>query len=201
MAVVSGEYNVPGWSRLVEAEAEASTLSSLYAAASVDARTVAVLDCLDGRPPADLLHFAVHGIYDPNSTLNGLVLADGQPLDPLQVRAYVLARQPFVFLNACQVGSSQRILGDYAGIAEAFLFSGAAAVVAPLWSIKDTIAREIALRFYEQAFAGVAPAEALRRERAAFRDSADSVSATCLAYLYYGHPSLLLRRESGGTDA
>src|SRR5690606_5289232 len=91
IAVVSGEYNVPGWNRLLEAEAEAAALTSLYAATSVDARTTAVLECLDGRPPADLLHFAVHGIYDPNSTLNGLVLADGQPLDPLQVRAYMLS--------------------------------------------------------------------------------------------------------------
>ncbi len=200
MAVISGEYNVPGWNRLLEAEAEAQALAGLYAAAMVDARTTPVLECLDGRPAADLLHFAMHGIYDPNSTLNGLVLADGQPLDPLQVRAYMLARQPFVFLNACQVGSSQRILGDYAGIAEAFLFSGAAAVVAPLWSIKDTTAREIALRFYERSFAGTAPAEALRQERATFRDSPESTSATCLAYLFHGHPSLLLRR-AGGPDA
>jgi CHAT domain-containing protein len=140
------------------------------------------------------LHFAVHGIYDPNSVLNGLVLADGRALNPLQVRGNTFARAPFVFLNACQVGSGQKILGDYAGLAEAFLYGGAAAVVAPLWSVKDTIAREIAMRFYEQAFAGKSPAEILRAERAAFPNNDEATSATSLAYLFYGHPSLLLRR-------
>jgi hypothetical protein len=198
MAVISGEYTLPGWSRLAEAEAEAASLHELYAAIPVDAMATDVLACLGGTPPAELLHFAMHGIYDPNSTLNGLVLADGQTIDPLQVRGVMHAAPRFVFLNACQVGSAQRILGDYAGLAEAFLFSGAAGVIAPLWSIKDTIAREIALRFYEQSFEGVPPAEILRRERAAFDVDGDVVSATSLAYLFYGHPLLRLHRKVGG---
>lgn len=198
IAVISGEYTLPGWSRLQEAEAEAAALREMYAAVPVNASSNEVLACLGGIPPAELLHFAMHGIYDPNSTLNGLVLADGQTIDPLQVRGVPFMQPPFVFLNACQVGSSQRILGDYAGLAEAFLFSGAAAVIAPLWSIKDTIAREIALRFYQQSFEGVPPAEILRRERAAFDVGSDVTSATSLAYLFYGHPSLLLHRKVGG---
>ncbi|MPZ99142.1 MAG: CHAT domain-containing protein [Dehalococcoidia bacterium] len=201
MAVVSGEYALPGWSRLAEAEAEAAALQSLYGAVPVNALTADVLQCLRGTPPAELLHFAMHGIYDPNSTLNGLVLADGQTVDPLQVRGLAFTNPPFVFLNACQVGSSQRLLGDYAGLAEAFLFSGAAGVVAPLWSIKDVTAREIALRFYEQTFQGVPPAEILRRERGAFEGGPEDISATSLAYLFYGHPSLLLRRTTGVLDA
>lgn len=205
IAVVSGEYALPGWSRLLEAEAEAADLRSLYGAVPVNALASDVLNCLGGEPPAELLHFAMHGIYDPNSTLNGLVLADGQTIDPLQIRGQAFSTPPFVFLNACQVGSSQRVLGDYAGLAEAFLFSGAAGVLAPLWSIKDTIARQIALRFYERSFAGAAPAEIMRQERAAFGDGNDTLSATSLAYLFYGHPSLLLRRTgllrtTGGID-
>src|SRR5690606_16872095 len=176
-------------------EAESAALQALYGAIPVDAMAVDVLQCLGGVPPAELLHFAMHGIYDPNSTLDGLVLADGQTIDPFQVRGMAFSTPPFVFLNACQVGSSQRVLGDYAGLSEAFLFAGAAAVVAPLWSIKDTIAHQIALRFYEQSFAGVAPADILRRERGSFGDGAGVTSSTSLAYLFYGHPSLLLRRR------
>jgi CHAT domain-containing protein len=101
---------------------------------------------------------------------------------------------PFVFLNACQVGGGEQILGDYAGLAEAFLFAGASGVVAPLWSIDDRLARELAVRFYERTFEGAGPADVLRRERAAFRSAPDVTSATFLAYQYFGHPALRLRR-------
>ena len=197
MAVVAGEYNQPGWRRLLEAEIEAQELAAAYGAVAVNAVSPDVLQCLAGTPRADAIHFAVHGIYDPNSVQNGIVLVDGRTLDPLEVKGSMLSAAPFVFLNACQVGSANTLLGDYAGLAEAFLYAGAGGVVAPLWAIKDTIAREIALRFYDQAFAGVPPAELLRRERAAFRQGSDVTSATCLAYIWYGHPSYVLRRHQG----
>ena len=194
MAVISGEYNQPGWNRLVEAEKEAATLTESYGGVAVAATTEQVLGCLAGTPAAQALHFAVHGIYDPNSIMNGIVLTDGQTLDPLQVKGSMLRNSPFVFLNACQVGSANKVLGDYSGMAEAFLYAGASGVVAPLWSIDDVIAAEIALRFYEGAFDGTPPAEVLRRERAAFGVQQAS-GATCLAYVWYGHPSFKLTRE------
>ena len=70
-------------------------------------------------------------------------------------------------------------------------------MIAPLWSIDDVIAREIALRFYERALAGEAPADVLRRERAAFRDDPSVVSSTYLAYQFYGHPAMHLSRPKG----
>jgi len=194
MAVISGEYAQPGWNRLLEAEQEAAALAQTYGAVSVQARTDAILECLASASKPEALHFAVHGVYDPNSVMNGLVLIDGLTLDPLQVKGCSLTSAPFVFLNACQVGSANKVLGDYGGMAEAFLYAGAAGVIAPLWSIKDTIAREIALRFYEEAFAGTPPAEVLRRERTGFSAASGPGSATCLAYVWYGHPSLRLSR-------
>jgi hypothetical protein len=197
MSVVSGVYDRPGWARLAEAEAESNALASAYGATPVDATTRDVLELLGGRPNADLIHFAVHGRYDPSGGLDGLVLTDGLALDPLKVRGTMPPGDPFVFLNACQVGGGEQILGDYAGLAEAFLFAGASGVVAPLWSIDDRLAREIAVRFYERTFQGAGPADVLRRERAAFRSSPDITSATYLAYQYFGHPALRLRRVAG----
>lgn len=194
MAVISGVYGErPGWRRLLEAEEEAKYIAETYGAFRVDARSAEVLGLIGGTSPADLLHFALHGIYDPNSVQHGLVLVDGNTLDPLQVKGSALSGQPFVFLNACQVGSGNQVLGDYSGMAEAFLWAGASGLVAPLWSVKDTIAREIALSFYERAFAGTEPAELLRRERARFSPDADS--ATHLAYQFFGHPSMKLFRQ------
>lgn len=196
MAVVKGVYsNVPGWKRLTEAEAEADDLVTAYAASAVDAKMTPVLACLeDDTPPADVLHFAVHGSFDPNGVQNGLVLTDSQMLDPLVVRSMTLTRAPFVFLNACQVGMGQAILGDYAGMAAAFLHAGASAVVAPLWSVKDTVARGIAESFYAKTLKGTSAAEVLRAERANFTKSPVQVSATHLAYQFFGHPHFALTR-------
>jgi hypothetical protein len=192
MVVISGVYDQPGWNRLIEAEEEAAAIQREYAAVGVHAAATDILRCMGGMPRADVLHFAMHGIYDPNSVLNGLVLVDGSTLDPLQVKGHSLSSAPFVFLNACQVGSANKILGDYSGMAEAFLYAGAAGVIAPLWSIKDSIAREIALDFYRQVFAGRSPAEVLRTQRATFHDAPEPASATFLGYVFYGHPGLRL---------
>ena len=71
-----------------------------------------------------------------------------------------------MFLNACQVGMAGETLGQYGGMAQAFVEAGASAVIAPLWSVKDDVARDISLRFYQAVFSGTSPAEFLRAERA-----------------------------------
>jgi len=192
VAVVAGVYDRPGWSRLVEAEGEAAEIAQRYGGTIVNAAPETVLRCLGGNPRADLLHFAMHGIYDPVSVMDGLVLVDGTTLDPLQVKGLPLAEMPFVFLNACQVGNGNRILGDYAGMAEAFLYAGASGVVAPLWAVPDGTARALSRTFYERVFAGEAVAEVLRRARASETEASEG--ATALAYVFYGHPSLRLVR-------
>ena len=152
MIVISGRYEQPGWSRLEHAEAEAAALVERYQAIGVDAVTDKVVGCLLGNPAANVLHFSLHGKYDPGSAKQGLVLVDGDVIDPLVVKGGSLTEGPLVFLNACQVGSGQETLGDYAGLAESFLFAGASAVVAPLWSIDDGVASALAERFYTRAF-------------------------------------------------
>ena len=200
LAVVSGVYDLPGWERLVEAEGEAGDIVDAYGATAVNATLENVLDLLRGTPAADLIHFAVHGAFDGTAGGDGLVLVDGNALDALAVRGTPMSGTPFVFLNACQVGRGDQILGDHAGMASAFLFAGAAGVVAPLWSIDDRLARQIALRFYERALDGDSAANVLRTERAAFRDSPESVSSTYLAYQYFGHPALRLERARSSPE-
>jgi len=118
------------------------------------------------------------------------VLTDGSFLDPLEVEGSTLERRPFVFLNACQVGQANAILGDYAGMAQSFVSAGASAVIAPLWSVKDTTAKDFALQFYAPA-GETRPATALRTARASL-GNAGITSGTHLAYQFYGHPALRL---------
>jgi hypothetical protein len=197
VAAVSGVYELPGWQRLADAEAEAAEIVRLYSASPVEASIGGILDLLRGRPEADVIHFAVHGTYEAEEARDGLILVDGSALDPLAVRGIALHGHPFVFLNACQVGRGSQLLGDHAGLAAAFLFAGASGVIAPLWSIDDRLARDIALRFYERALRGEAPAEIMRTERAAFRDTPETTSSTYMAYQFFGHPGLRLEPAAG----
>jgi hypothetical protein len=195
MAVVSGKYDDAAW-QLAEAEEEATEMHQQFGAKKVDAIAADVFACLGGRPPAEVLHFALHGVYSPEDDLDGLILVDGTKLDPYTVRGTDMSESPFVFLNACQVGCGDKILGDYAGLAEAFLHAGASGAVAPLWSVDDAAAKDLALRFYERVIRkGDTPAEVLRDERRSYAEPGHDGSATCLAYQLFGHPAMVLRTK------
>jgi hypothetical protein len=117
------------------------------------------------------------------------------------VKGGSLVRAPLVFLNACQVGTGQETLGDYAGLAESFLFVGAAAVVAPLWSIDDSVASALAERFYAHAFTGESLAEIVRAERAGFDAHQGDHSSTLMAFQFFGHPEMRLERAGIATPS
>jgi CHAT domain-containing protein len=169
-----------------------------------------VRDVLEGSPPVDWVHVALHGQFDPQGDEDGLVLLDGSPpnlvqqfLTTRQIQSFELAQRPFVFLNACQVGSGNRVLGSYAGMSVALLRGGATAVVAPQWNIDDDVAGEVTDTFY-QAVLGDAPvsvAEALRAIRSTYTEenvTADPArfTPTLIAYQLFGHPRLTLHRAS-----
>ncbi len=195
LLVITGHY--PDGT-LAAAEEEGVALGETYDAVAVDAKLTAVLECLEGQPPGEVLHFAVHGRHDPGGAVNGLRLVDGEYVDPEIIQGSDLDGHPFVFLNACQVGVGQAQLGVYGGLAAAFLSRGAVGVVAPLWSVKDTVAKEVALDFYAKVFAGEAIGDVVRRKRASF--GSEGVSPTVLAYQYFGHPALHLHRAAPGGE-
>ena len=76
MAVVWGVYaRRPPCRR----EAAAEQLRAVYQAASIDAEPQAVADLLVGHPAADIIHFAVHGNYDPDGPGDGIQLVSARP--------------------------------------------------------------------------------------------------------------------------
>ncbi|MGE0879869.1 MAG: CHAT domain-containing protein [Acidimicrobiia bacterium] len=202
IAVVTGMYTGAGAVRLPDAEQEAQDLVAQHGAVLVDAVYPGVRGLLSGNPRSDIVHFAVHGRWHgEDGDDDGLILVDGNVLDADRVLGLDLPTKPLVFLNACQVGSADEVLGDYAGLAAAFLAVGASAVIAPLWSIDDGIARELALRFYDAALNGEPLAELLRRERAKIVDDPATSSATLLAYQFYGHPAMKLVKAPAAVAA
>ena len=156
---------------LPHAQKEADFVTSLFPGARIDPANFESLNVkLD--PCRSLLHFACHG----EVTSQGqqiLYLDDEKEFSAVDLnglpgpeRGIPIAR-PLVFLNACQVGRPVPGLVGVNGFAATFTEMGAQAVVAPLWSVKDTIAHEIALNFYTIAKKdkSVPFAEILRQQR------------------------------------
>jgi len=214
-AVLTADYTgVSGWKRLESAVAEAGEVAALFTppAPSMPPDLIAVMDLLSGRPACDVLHVALHGKYDAQGNQEGIVLlkknatgAVAQYLTPTMLEGGSLPHAPFVFLNACQVAADETVLGDYAGFASTLLRIGAAAVVAPLWNVRDDIAHAVARSFYEATLATgastepVPAAEAMRALRATYTEEGARAEdpqqhATLIAYQVFGHPRLRLAR-------
>jgi CHAT domain len=203
MGVIRGIYRGPTFPALPGAGKEFRELRRLYGAQPVAPSSGPIRDLLKGTPAFDVIHFAVHGAVDQTGSDDGLILAETPAghapfsLIPNQVRGSTLsAGAPFVFLNACQVGSAYPSLAAVGGLAAAFLRWGAAAVVAPIWAIDDDVSHEVALRIYARGLGANPPTVAalLREARLLFDPEAATASPTYVAYQLYGHPSMRLQR-------
>jgi hypothetical protein len=219
-AVLTADYTgVMGWGELKEAQEEADFVTTLFTSTfPVTPSLDDVIDLLSGNPSADVVHVALHGQFDARGDEGGLVLlakdaagnltTTAQFLKPDQVLNGRLDNGPFVFLNACQVGSDKRVLADNGGFASTLLQIGATGVVAPLWNVNDVTAAECARAFYAATWSAtgegdastrVSAAEAVRSLRAKYTQSATQtatpgVDATLIAFQVFGHPRLRLDR-------
>ena len=117
-----------------------------------------------------------------------------------------LQKRPLVFLNACEVGRPALSLSGIGGFANAFINMGASAVIAPLWSVNDTMAFEVATRFYSAIRRGDgqhAPlAQILSDIRAAAYDADtgdDTFAAVLLLWRPPGTDMLTLNRSRSRT--
>ena len=156
----------------------------------------------------DLLHFACHGdasnggVYDASLELQDRPISQSEstmrdPFGVTEVEAYAdfrrrAPRRPLVFINACRTGQSGKALVGTGGMAQAFVKSGAGAVVAAAWSITDQPACTFAESFYLALLNGSSLEKAVRLARSAARKAGDP---TWLAYTVYGHPYARLTRD------
>ena len=160
--------------RLPATETEASALSRLMPNATVYrgvAATEARVRRLLGQPAP--LHLATHGEFNAsNSMFSSVILAAGRGGSDddgrLEVHEVldIAVRSALVFLSGCETGlgaagtTAFDRTEDVVTLAEAFLLSGAAGVVATLWRVDDAGSAHFAERFYAH-LASMPPAEAL----------------------------------------
>jgi hypothetical protein len=141
-----------------------------------------------------LLHIACHGVTTDNGKQaiyleNDLTLDCDELLGLEGVEKGLRTQKPLVFMNACEVGRQVPALIGVGGFAQSFIDMGASAVIAPLWSVKDSIAHEIAQVFYETVLAqpDMPFAQILQQMRAKAYDWAIGED-TYAAYCFYGDP-------------
>ena len=182
---------------LPKSASEATWVCDHFHGTRIDPATHEGMEEFFGRGGVGLVHFVAHGEAQPGQD-QALRLDRGAMFFANQVSALTnlgkafRSNTPLVFLNACEVGRSSPTLVGVGGFAQAFIASGARGVVAPIWSVDDTIAHEIALEFYERAIADRARpfADILREIRA--KAYAQNGEDTYAAYCWYGDPETAL---------
>lgn len=139
---------------------------------------------------SDLVHFICHGADAIVPGQQALYLDDTTTLSSLQISGIFPDHRdqpgPFVFLNACEVGRPTVALRGVGGFANSFMEFGASGVVAPLWSVDDAVAYDVAQQFYDQVCKKAGWfAEVLRSIRSqAYESGVDTYAAYC----FYGDP-------------
>jgi Ternary complex associated domain 7 len=130
MAVMAGMYKSEvGLRPLPQAIEEAKTLTQSYAAMPaipLDCTPASFQSLLDATinfnfdpiGGVECVHFAGHGEVDPSRPGDAAIyLNDGRPITPTFFRSSTLGKTyaPFLFLNACMVGTAGQMLGDFGG--------------------------------------------------------------------------------------
>jgi CHAT domain-containing protein len=124
-----------------------------------------------------ILHVAAHAVVDVESPeRSALVLAPGAAgedglLQPREI-AELRLRDALVVLSSCRGASGALLAGEgVLSLARAFFESGARAVVASLWPLRDAEAAELLERYYRHLAEGQGAAAALREaQREAWED-------------------------------
>lgn len=193
--VVAADHNPPPKPLPMAAE-ESSLVLQRIGGSEVPNPTPGTLDAMLVPWRGTLLHFICHGenkipqelLLDGNSTLSSNQV-DGM----LGLRDAWSTSAPLVFLNACEVGRAAPTLAGTGGFAKSWADAGAGAVIAPLWSVRDTPAHDVAKRFYEAVTAAPTTpfARIVRDIRAlAYQPGGEDTYA---AYCYFGSPTAAMQ--------
>ena len=141
---------------------EGRAVASLYDSDSLFEADLTLENFRRGARGVDVIHLAAHGMSRPDAPLFSYVqLADG-PLTVLDCFELELDCA-LVTLSACESGRGVVAPGDeQIGLARAFLYAGARAVVQTLWRIDDRVTQRLMNDFYRALRNGLPRGEALR---------------------------------------
>lgn len=186
-------YAVAPWyqppDELVNAPAEAAYVCANFHGELIDPGDFTSIEGSFGRRGVSLIHLVCHGEAPVGRSQVVRLHGGGRLLSHQLAGMAALSKavretEPFVFLNACEVGRGDPVMIGTGGFATAFIDLGARAVIAPLWTVDDAVAYEYATTFYDAILQqpGTPLGEIMRglRARAYADDGADTWAAYCL---------------------
>ena len=168
--LVAADPLSPGNHPLPAARKEGQAVAQLFPTARLLVGAEATRDqVLPDLSKYGILHFATHGMLDPDDGLrSGLLLAsdrgkeETQLLEAGELINMRLSAQLAV-LSACETGEGQHNGGDgLLGLTWAFRAAGCPSIVASLWSVDDDATGQLMVQFYQNLKAGQRKDEALR---------------------------------------
>jgi CHAT domain-containing protein len=126
----------------------------------------------------EIIHFAVHGIYDHNDWRNScLILAPEKSLgsdgflQPSEISRSDI-RSDLIVLSACHSGEGRFMKGEgILGFLSAFQYAGARSVISSLWEIDDEAAMRLMNIYYKNLSLEYTKAEALQNAKCVMIDS------------------------------
>jgi hypothetical protein len=137
-----------------------------------------------GAPSLTVLHVAGHGTFNKDALLLSKLVLENEYLTAGDIRGTPkeALEESLVFLNICSAGAADGHFGPaVVSLAESFLHRGAAAVIAPIWTVGDGEALEMLKRCLPRMLSGTPIAEVLRDAR-----YGDGMSIDPLAYMLWG---------------
>lgn len=201
------------------AATEAQAVANLFAGQALLRETATKPALRERAPQADILHFATHGVYNPEAPLASyLTLAPTTPmtattapagaddfsarLEVAEVYGLDLRQADLVVLSACETNLGALSNGDdLVGLTRAFFFAGTPSVVASLWRVPDDATQQLMMQFYTHLRAGVGKAEALRQAQRDMRQYRDDVGRQPYAAPYYWASFVLVGEGTGALVA
>lgn len=159
----------------------------------VDPATAKDLDQRFDKDQASLLHFVCHGTAgkrndDAIALDGGKLMGAGEMESRNGFKALCRAKHPLVFLNSCSTGQMVPSLAGGAGFPKSFGNIGANAIIAPLWSVADKLASEIAVELYEEALKPDAKSLPAILQDIRRRGYEEEDADTYAAYCFFGDP-------------
>ncbi|MFF8289580.1 CHAT domain-containing protein [Streptomyces sp. NPDC016309] len=150
----------PGARPLGGARREVEVLRGLVPTDVLHGQDATFEQVMEALPHHPYVHFACHGVSEPDDPSNGRLLVHDHPTRPLTVRAISRLDLPaarLAVLSACETARGGGELADEAiHITSAFQLAGYPSAVGTLWPVHDVVAVRVTRLLYQGLCAGAA---------------------------------------------
>lgn len=190
--------------RLYHSDDEVAAIAQLLNGSALLNQEATKSAFISGAAQHQILHLAMHGVFDLYYPLNSSLLFNYAENEDLILRAAEIysmqLNADMVVLSACNTAYGVLSAGEGPmSLARAFHHAGAKATVASLWSVSDYSTAKIMQAFYEELQKGLSKDEALRNAKLAYLADSNLSSPTTSTPFYWA-PAIVIGDTSALTN-